>query len=94
VLVFSILLCHAFPGGRVARADTPADPASLMGMSLEALMQVEVVSASATARTLDDTAAAVYVLTSDDIRRSGARDLPELLRQVPGLQVARINDHT
>ncbi len=73
---------------------TATDTGDLLGLSLEALMQVEVVSASATARPLDDTAAAVYVLTADDIRRSGARDLPELLRQVPGLQVARINDHT
>jgi len=76
---------------RPARAGETGD---LLALSIEALMQVKVVSASATARTLDDSAAAVYVLTADDIRRSGARDLPELLRQVPGLQVARISDHT
>ncbi|HEY7789681.1 MAG TPA: TonB-dependent receptor, partial [Vicinamibacterales bacterium] len=41
-----------------------------------------------------NTAAAIFVLTQQDIRRSGARSLPELLRLVPGLQVARLDsDH-
>jgi iron complex outermembrane receptor protein len=35
--------------------------------------------------------AAVFVITQDDIRRSGARSIPEALRLAPGLQVARIN---
>jgi len=66
----------------------------LLELSLEDLMHVEVTSASPQAHALEDTAAAVYVLTAEDIRRSGARTLPELLRRVPGLQVAEINDHT
>jgi iron complex outermembrane receptor protein len=57
-------------------------------------MRVEVVSASANPRPLEDVPAAVYVLTAGDIRRSGARTLPELLRRVPGMEVARIDDHT
>jgi iron complex outermembrane receptor protein len=65
-----------------------------MGLSLEDLMRVDVVSASASTSTLEDTAAAVTVLTAEDIRRSGARTLPELLRQVPGMEVARMNGHT
>ena len=39
-------------------------------------------------------AAAVYVLTQDDIHRSGATSIPEALRLVPGLDVARIDAHT
>lgn len=38
-----------------------------------------------------DSAAAIYVLSSEDIRRSGVNSIPEALRLVPGLQVARAN---
>lgn len=37
--------------------------------------------------------AAIYVLTNEDIRRSGSRNLPEALRLVPGVQVARIDSN-
>jgi iron complex outermembrane recepter protein len=40
---------------------------------------------------LSQTASAVYVITQDDIRRSGMSSIPELLRMVPGVQVARID---
>jgi outer membrane cobalamin receptor len=41
-----------------------------------------------------NTPAAIYVLTQEDIRRSGATTIPELLRLVPGVEVARIDsDH-
>lgn len=40
---------------------------------------------------VSETAAAVYVITQEDIRRSGANSIPELLRMVPGVNVARIN---
>ena len=38
-----------------------------------------------------DTTAATFVITSEDIRRSGARTIPDLLRMVPGIQVARMD---
>lgn len=41
-----------------------------------------------------DTAAAVYVLSNEEIKRSGATSVPEALRLVPGLQVARVNSNT
>lgn len=68
-------------------ADTP-DPTRL---SLEELMSIEVSSASKKPQPLADTATAMHVLTRDDIRRSGASNLPELLRLVPGVQVSRID---
>lgn len=40
------------------------------------------------------TAAAVSVITAEDIRRSGARTIPELLRQVPGFSVAQVDAAT
>lgn len=62
--------------------------------TIEDLLNMEVTSASKKEQGLFRTAAAVYVLTSDDIRRSGATSIPEALRLVPGLQVARIDAHT
>ncbi|MBS3780086.1 MAG: TonB-dependent receptor, partial [Desulfovermiculus sp.] len=60
-------------------------------MSLEELMQVEVISVSKSLQQLGDSAAAVYVITSKDIRRSGVKSIPEALRMAPGVQVARVD---
>ena len=62
--------------------------------SIDELMDVEVSSAARRERRLSDTAAAAFVLTRDDIRRSGLDDVPSLLRLVPGVQVGQINAHT
>jgi len=56
---------------------------------LEALMNVEVVSASKFKQQLSDIPAAVSVITADDIRQMSARSVPEALRMVPGIQVSR-----
>ena len=69
-------------------AQTPDD---LAQKSLEDLMNIEVTSVSKKQEKLFQSAAAVYVITQEDIRRSGLMSLPELLRLVPGLQVARID---
>ena len=66
----------------------------LKGMSLDELAAVEVTTASRVARPMEETPAAVFVITRDDIRRSGADNVPELLRMVPGLHVAQINNST
>jgi iron complex outermembrane receptor protein len=63
--------------------------ADLTGLSLEQLMNIEVVSVSKRPQRLEDAAAAVHVITKEDIRRSGAQSLPDLLRTVPGLEVAQ-----
>lgn len=63
----------------------------LASLSLEELMEVEVSLVSRHEEPLFGTAAAVTVITGDDIRRSGATCLPEALRLVPGMQVARID---
>ncbi|MDH5479260.1 MAG: TonB-dependent receptor plug domain-containing protein, partial [Nitrosomonas sp.] len=60
-------------------------------MDLEQLMSIEVVSASKKSQTLLKTAAAAHIITEEDIRRSGATSLPEVLRGVPGVQVAQID---
>ena len=68
----------------------------LSGLSLEELMniEVEVTSVARRKQRLSDSAAAVYVITQEDIRRSGATCIPDLLRMVPGLSVSRISSNT
>lgn len=75
----------------------PGDQSSsedLKKLSLEQLGNVEVTTASKEPEEVWKTAAAIYVITQEDIRRSGATSIPELLRLVPGVEVARIDsDH-
>ena len=59
-------------------------------LSLEDLLNVEIITVSKRVQRLSDVAAAVHVITADDIRRSGARSLPEVLRLAPGVDVAYI----
>jgi iron complex outermembrane recepter protein len=67
-------------------------PASdLTEKSIEDLMDVEVTSVSKKEEKLFETTAAVYVITQEEIRRSGLTNIPELLRLAPGLEVARID---
>lgn len=82
--------------GAVMLAGAPLfaqESADIGQMSIEDLMKVDVTSVSRRAQHLQDAAAAIYVLTSEDIRRSGATTIPELLRLVPGVHVARIDSN-
>jgi len=88
MLVFaSVGLCLAYSalaaGGRELKAS------SLKALSLEELMDVQVTSVSRTEENLAGAAAAISVVTSEDIRRSGATTVTEALRFVPGMHVAR-----
>ncbi len=65
--------------------------ADLTALSIEDLMKIEVTSVSKKAQKVSDAAAAVFVITQDDIRRSGVTSIPEALRMAPGLEVARID---
>lgn len=65
--------------------------AKLLERSLEDLMQMEVTSVSKSLQSITSAPAAIYVLTAEDILSSGATSLPDALRMVPGLQVARID---
>jgi len=70
-----------------------AQPPDLTQLGLEELLnlKVEVTSAAKKPQFLNDVAAAAFVVTGDDIRRSGATSIPEALRFVPGLDVARVD---
>src|SRR5882757_2401336 len=62
-------------------------------MSMEDLMNMQVTSVSKRTQKVADAAAAIFVITQEDIRRSGATSIPEALRLVPGLEVARIDEN-
>jgi iron complex outermembrane receptor protein len=67
----------------------------LQRLSLEELANVEVTSASKSTQPLSEAAAALYVITHDDIMRSGVQSIPEALRLAPNLQVTQLtaNDY-
>jgi iron complex outermembrane receptor protein len=74
-----------------ASASTQPPSRDLTTLSLEELANVEITSVSRRPERLGDAPASVYVITSDDIRRAGARTLAEALRLAPNLLVARLD---
>src|SRR5579863_4835071 len=87
LLALSLTLANPAP----AQTSTPGD---LTELSLEDLMNVQVTSVSKREQTLSKAGAGIYVINQEDIRRSGAANIPDLLRMVPGIHVAQINSHT
>ena len=73
--------------GYAATSSTTA----LKALSVEELMDIEVTSVSKRPERLSETASAIEVVTQDDIRRSGATSVPEVLRLASNLEVVQIN---
>ncbi len=69
----------------------PEQSNNILSLDIEQLMNMEVTSVSKKAQTLPDSAAAVFVITQEDIRQSGVTSIPEALRMAPGIEVARID---
>jgi iron complex outermembrane receptor protein len=88
-LATALLLCPA--GHALASQDLTASTGALKRLSIEELMDIEVTSVSRTEETLGSAAAAISVVTDEDIRRAGATSIPEALRGIPGMHVARRN---
>lgn len=63
----------------------------LINLSVEDLLNIDVISVAKKAKSLNDSPAAIFVITQDDIKRIGATSIPEALRLAPGLDVARID---
>ena len=76
-----------------AELASPAVP-DFTQFTLEELANYPVTSVSKSEEKLSTAAAAIHVITQDDIRRSGANSIPEALRMAPGVQVARVDAHT
>lgn len=73
------------------------DPAQLTRVQVSQRfpsLDTEVTTVSRTSSTVGKSPAAVFVITNDMIRRSGATSLPEVLRMAPGVHVARIDAST
>jgi iron complex outermembrane recepter protein len=83
--------CAALASGTAAAADAgrPASSPDFSGMSLEDLVNVEISSVSKRPERLNAAAASVYVISREDIRRSGYTSIPDILRLAPNLSVAR-----
>jgi iron complex outermembrane receptor protein len=75
-------------------AVSQTSPSDLTQVSIENLMNMEVTSVSKKEQKLSEVAAAIFVITPEDIARSGATNIPDLLRMVPGMDVAQINSNT
>ncbi|MCB1763855.1 MAG: TonB-dependent receptor [Gammaproteobacteria bacterium] len=85
LLVLGNLMIH--PVAATAGDETD----DLLDLPLETLMSMEVTSVSKRLQKFFETAAAIHVITAEDIRRSGVTHIAEALRLAPGLQVARID---
>ena len=76
---------------RESAAARPAASNEFLDMDLAQLMNITVTSVAKKEQQLQDAPAAVYVITQEDIRRSGVTTVPEALAMAPGLQVARVS---
>ncbi|WP_396434896.1 TonB-dependent receptor plug domain-containing protein [Limnohabitans sp.] len=79
------------PQDQTGSAPALATAEEFLEMSLEQLVDYRIMSMSRKAQRVADMAAAAYVISSEEIRRSGAQSIPEALRLVPGLNVAQIS---
>ncbi|HET7133320.1 MAG TPA: TonB-dependent receptor plug domain-containing protein, partial [Gammaproteobacteria bacterium] len=81
------LLALGVAGALTLGVPAAAQEQSLADLSLEELAEVHVTSVSRQSERVADAPASVYVITHEDIRRSGATSLPEALRLAPNLEV-------
>jgi iron complex outermembrane receptor protein len=79
----------ALPPAAWSQENGARQPVEFADLSIEELANIEVTSVSRRPERLQEAPASVFVITAEDIRRSGARSLPEALRLAPNLQVAR-----
>jgi iron complex outermembrane receptor protein len=90
------LLClstaFSFPAASAdVRSDDMQATSELLPLSWEELTDLDVSTLSRQTQSVKNSPAAAFVITSEDIRRAGVTSLPELLRMVPGMNVAKIN---
>lgn len=83
-----IVILGCFPA--IATSSGKAIDNQLLNLSIEELMNIKVTTASRRPQKLTQVPSAVFVITQDDIRRSGATNIPDALRMAPGVEVERI----
>lgn len=88
-LLFALAVCI------LAAADATSPQGTvdqdLKNLSLEELGNIQVTTVSKEPEEIWNTPAAIYVITQEDIHRSGARSLPDILRLAPGVEVAQLD---
>jgi iron complex outermembrane receptor protein len=89
-LAWTIALC-LLPAVRGDQGGPASSGSALKNLSLEELSQIDVTSPSKEPTPAFHSPVAIYVLTGDDIRRSGVTTIPDALRLVPGVEVAQID---
>ena len=95
LVAFLVVLPARVRGQATEVSSQPApQQGDLSQASLEDLMNIKVTSISKTEQKMSQAAAAIFVITQEDIRRSGATNIPDLLRMVPGMDVSQINANT
>lgn len=95
-LLFHVPVVHADSSTDAATNSVPSfdtSPAAYKKLSLEQLMNLDVTSVSRAPQPYGEAPAAIDVITSDEIRRSGASSIPEALRLADNLDVAQKNSH-
>ena len=90
----AFILCSMSGAALGAEANPQNVLPALMKLSLEQLIDVEVTSVSKKEQRVADTAAAIFVISQEDIRRSGVTTIAEALRLAPGVTVSRIDGNS
>jgi iron complex outermembrane receptor protein len=93
-LVLAAASAHAERQATAAIPSTPIGQTQLKDLSLEELGNIQVTSFSKTSTELWDTPAAVFIISGQDILRSGATSIAEALRLAPGVEVGRVSSTT
>lgn len=93
VATLALVFCEAGPGiaAEEEEEEEPLEVEALTELSLRELADVEVTTPSRRAQKRSEVAAALYVITAEDIRRAGVRTLADALRLAPGVHVARVD---
>ncbi len=92
VLSFALSKCHS--QGPLEQSEPSNSASRLKDLNLEELGNIEVTTYSKTPTDLWETPASVFVITSDDILRSGATSIADVLRLAPGVEVGRLSSTT
>jgi iron complex outermembrane receptor protein len=92
--VFRLVAFFLLAIGAAAEASDANSENPVKHLSLDELGKIEVTSASREPEEVMNSPAAVYVITEEDIERSGVATIPEVLRLAPGVEVARIDGHS
>jgi iron complex outermembrane receptor protein len=94
VCLLSVLCACAITSAFAAPEPRQPDQEQLKLLSLEELMRIDVTTATRRAEPVGETAAAISVITGDDIRRSGVTTIADALLLADGVHVARFNNGT